>query len=121
MPERVGSRARRFRFAPAGAGPRGVARLADREFAGNSRETRRAARARVHRATRTWTLDALRAATEPVKVEAMQAIVEFWMLVLRCCVCVNGVRGALVLVKTLGNWKKRQATAETPRDRLCEI
>ena len=28
------------------------------------------------RATRTWTLDALRAATEPVKVEAMQAIVE---------------------------------------------
>jgi len=84
MPERVGSRARRFRFAPAGAGPRGVARLADRGFAGNSRETRRAARARVHRATRTWTLDALRAATEPVKVEAMQAIVEFWMLVMRC-------------------------------------
>ena len=27
-------------------------------------------------AIRTWTLDALRAATEPVKVEAMQAIVE---------------------------------------------
>ena len=69
----------------------------------------------------TWTLDALRAATEPVKVEAMQAIVEFWMLVLRCCVCGNGVQGALVRVKTLGNWKKRQATAETPRDRLCEI
>jgi len=48
-------------------------------------------------------LDALRAATEPVKVEAMQAIVEFWMLVLRCCVCGNGVQDALVLVKTLGN------------------
>ena len=30
-------------------------------------------------AIRTWTLDALRAATEPVKVEAMQAIVEVWL------------------------------------------
>ena len=44
-------------------------------------ERRDARLARVfHRATRTWTLDALRAATEPVKEEAMQAIVEFWLL-----------------------------------------
>ena len=96
MPERVGSRARRFRFAPAGAGPRGVARLADREFAGNSRETRRAARARVRRATRTWTLDALRAATEPVKVEAMQAMMLggccWWWV---GCVCGNDFHGVV--------------------------
>ena len=50
------------------------------------------ARARVAR--RTWTLDALRAATEPVKVEAMQAIVVVWCLVEEGCVCRNGDRDA---------------------------
>jgi hypothetical protein len=37
---------------------------------------------------RTWTLDALRAATEPVKEEAMQAIL---LLVLLCVCCVKRV------------------------------
>ena len=55
-----------------------------RAFA-RSRDT---AEERVHRAAarRTWTLDALRAATEPVKVEATQAIVMFGVVV-GCVVC----------------------------------
>ena len=51
-------------------------------------------RARARVARRTWTLDALRAATEPVKVEAMQAIVVVWCLVEEGCVCRNGDRDA---------------------------
>ena len=65
-------------------------------------------------AIRTWTLDALRAATEPVKVEAMQAIVEVglgkewlvcagWRACCQICFCTlmnNGVRHGI----------------ETPRD-----
>ena len=50
-------------------------------------------------ARRTWTLDALRAATEPVKVEAMQAIVVVWCLVEEGCVCRNGDRDARRPVK----------------------
>ena len=57
------------------------------------------ARARARVARRTWTLDALRAATEPVKVEAMQAIVVVWCLVEEGCVCRNGDRDARRPVK----------------------
>ena len=52
---------------------RGESRFSRQLF--DAGETRGEAHARV--ASRTWTLEALRAATEPVKVEAMQAIVEF--------------------------------------------
>ena len=48
---------------------------------GDARARSRAAR------RRTWTLDALRAATEPVKVEAMQAIVEVVMCVVEGVGC----------------------------------
>jgi hypothetical protein len=44
-------------------------------------------------------LDALRAATEPVKVEAMQAIVVVWCFVREGCVCRNGDRDTRCEVK----------------------
>ena len=99
MPARVGSRARRFRRAPACAGRRGSVRLADRGLPETSgRRDARRARA-FRRAKRTWTLDALRAATEPVKVEAMQAIVVVWCFVREGCVCRNGDRDTRCEVK----------------------
>ena len=62
---------------------RRVNRRSDRGFVGysipatpNGGNPDHVARAFARVAMRTWTLDALRAATEPVKVEAMQAIVE---------------------------------------------
>jgi len=69
-------------------------RASGRSAAGNIWGKRAFARSRdpaeerEHRATarRTWTLDALRAATEPVKVEAMQAIVMVGDVV-GCVVC----------------------------------
>jgi hypothetical protein len=44
-------------------------------------------------------LDALRAATEPVKVEAMQASVVVWCFVREGCVCRNGDRDTRCEVK----------------------
>ena len=49
---------------------------------------RKPARTRRSGGKLTWTLDALRAATEPVKEEAMQAIL---LLVLLCVCCVKRV------------------------------
>jgi len=56
--------------------PRRPRRICSSTSTSGAGEAREIARARVAR--RTWTLDALRAATEPVKVEAMQAILMFW-------------------------------------------
>ena len=44
---------------------------------------------RASRKELTWTLVALRAATEPAKEEAMQAIVEEWMCWYELCGCVR--------------------------------
>ena len=54
-------------------------------------QSERSGRRRRERPTiRTWTLDALRAATEPVKVEAMHAILVFGFGGVVCvCVCGN--------------------------------
>ena len=74
------------RDTPKASAPDEARRRKRREASGNrsfptstsqAGEARESARARVAR--RTWTLDALRAATEPVKVEAMQAILLFRM------------------------------------------
>ncbi len=64
-------------------------RIAFRCESGKTPTSARRVRARSRVATRTWTLDALRAATEPVKVEAMQAIVEVEMW----CWCVGVCAG----------------------------
>ena len=57
----------------------------------------------AHDAMRTWILVALRAATEPVKEEAMQAMIvvmSFGVCVLQSCVCWNGEGDAASLLFT---------------------
>ena len=61
---------------------------------------------RIERAAIRTTLDALRAATEPVKVEAMQAIVEVWLGV-KSAWCVqesaSSHRAILVFIRLMNN------------------
>ena len=106
---RIYSRASRPSRTPAGARPR--ASLGSRTADSSSNSGRRDARLApvFHRATRTWTLDALRAATEPVKEEAMQAIVEFWMWLVKGCVCRSGAEEAHV-----SREKSRKLAKKTP-------
>ena len=69
-------------------------------------------------AIRTWTLDALRAATEPVKVEAMQAIVEVGFG-LKSGWCVQewlARRHLLAFVTRNATAIRRMWPIETPRD-----
>ena len=70
------------------------------------------------RATRTWTLDALRAATEPVKVEAMQAIVEvgFGLKSGWCVQEWRARRHLLAFVTRNATAIRRMWPIETPRD-----
>ena len=92
MPARHAQRARRARPSRARSRRSRSRLLHERTCVRLRRISHARARARVAR--RTWTLDALRAATEPVKVEAMQAIVVVWCLVEEGCVCRNGDRDA---------------------------